>query len=790
MRSSIVVFTLDFPDPLLGIEIPYLAKAFDKVYILPNRTGVITELPANVEVVSLFNTVDLKKPWKPVLKNFWSIFRIYTYSLAQPTNFFPYIKYYRSYVGHLLEELEKVEPLQHFVVKHNLQDALFYDYWFVNSTLALAELKRKGIVKHAISRVHGFDLYDERQFEGRVPFREYKVKWSDGIYAISKHGYQYLTSKLPKHLQAKVYLSYLGVNNAYQENAPVRKDGAPFTIVSCARLVPLKRIPLLAETLSHTSLPVHWIHFGDGPERENVDNAIAKVSANCKVTLKGECSNEEILRFYAENYVDLFVSLSETEGLPVSMMEAISAGIPILAVSVNGIPEVVTPVTGVLINRIDTPAIEIAKTLERTLTQGSFDRLAIKHFFKQHFEADTNVTAFIKVVQEINGSAKKMATVPYQQCTKCVLDTLDDPQITFDASGICSYCHQYEADFKNLVKEGEEGQEELERMVQKIKNAGKNQKYDCILGISGGVDSTYLAYQAKKLGLRPLAVHFDNGWNSELAVKNIESIVNRLELPLHTLVVDWNEFKDLQLAFLKASVIDIELATDQAMLATLYKLALQHNIRYILSGHNVVTEAILPKNWYHDKRDHIHIRAINKLFGEIKLKTYPLLSSWTKLRVVWRQIESVSLLNYMDYNKAKVKDFIASELGWRDYGGKHFESVFTRFYQGYILRKKFGVDKRKAHLSTLICSGQISRESALIELEQEPYSLEMQQQDYEYALKKFQLSRVEFEEIMSRPVRKHHEYPIDRSIYERFFLLRVFRPAWKTFKKVRKLIVP
>lgn len=790
MRSVVVVFTLDFPDPLLGIEIPYLAKSFDKVYILPNRTGEITGVPANVEIVSLFKAVNLKKPWAPILKNFWRVLRIYSYSVVQPGNFLPYIKYYRSFLGHLLEETEKINVIKDFVKEHNLKDALFYDYWFVNSLLALAELKRQGVIKHIVSRAHGFDLYDERQFEGRVPFREYKVRWSDGIFTISNHGFQYLKAKLSRRLQSKVYLSYLGVDNPFQEKVLSEFNTTQFTIVSCARMVSLKRISLLAEVLSRTSLPIHWIHFGDGPERKKVEEVITTIPRTCKVTLMGECSNEEVLKFYAKNYVSLFVSLSETEGLPVSMMEAISAGIPIMAISVNGIPEIVTPITGVLIQDIDTPSDQLAKILEETLLHASFDRNAIRNFFNQNFSADSNTNAFIKNLRMLTDSDASTVPVQYQQCTQCVLDTLDDPGIMFDAKGVCTYCHQYELDAKSLLKQGREGEEFLQQIIGKIKKEGRGQKYDCILGISGGVDSTYLAYQAKKFGLKPLAVHFDNGWNSELAVKNIENIVNRLNLPLHTLVVDWDEFKDLQLAFLKASVIDIELATDHAMLATLYKLAVENNIRYILSGHNVVTEAVLPKNWYHDKRDHLHIKAINRLFGEKKLKTYPLLTSWIKLQVVWRRIESISLLNYMDYNKAQIKDFIAKELGWRDYGGKHFESVFTRFYQGYILRKKFGIDKRKAHLSNLICSGQISRETALLELIEEPYSKEMQQQDYEYALKKFQITRQEFEEIMSRPVRKHNQYPVDRSIYDRFLFLKVFRPGWKAFKKVRQFVKP
>jgi N-acetyl sugar amidotransferase len=376
-----------------------------------------------------------------------------------------------------------------------------------------------------------------------------------------------------------------------------------------------------------------------------------------------------------------------------------------------------------------------------------------------------------------------------QQCAQCLLDTGDDPFITFNSQGVCNYCLQYARDEANFVRKGKEGEKMLESVVNEIKVAGKNRKYDCVIGISGGVDSTYLAYQAKKLGLRPLAVHFDNGWNSELAVKNIENIVSRLNLDLYTLVVDWDEFRDLQLAFFKASVIDIELVTDHVMLATLYKLAIKNNVKYILSGHNIVTESVLPQHWYHNKRDHIHLRAINKLFGTQPLKTIPYIHSWLKFLVEWKRIKTVSFLNYMPYNKKEVKEFIMRELGWRDYGGKHYESVFTRFYQGYILVKKFGVDKRKAHLSNLICSGQITRDEALAELEKPPYDPELQQQDYDFVIKKLKVSAEEFEAIMQLPAKKHTDYPVDSSIYDRFFVLKILAPFWRLYKGARSRIL-
>lgn len=375
------------------------------------------------------------------------------------------------------------------------------------------------------------------------------------------------------------------------------------------------------------------------------------------------------------------------------------------------------------------------------------------------------------------------------QCSRCVLDVKDDPNITFDVEGICNHCKSYDLAEERFVKTGETAKQELAALIADIKNSGVGKSYDCILGVSGGVDSSYLALKAKELGLRVLAVHFDNGWNSELAVKNIEGVLAKLDIDLFTFVVDWDEFKDLQLALLKASVVDIELATDHAMLATLYQLALDKKIKYILSGHNIVSEQVLPQHWYFNKRDHIHIRAISQQFGSIPLKTYPLLTSWLKFSVEWRRIKSVALLNYMDYNKEAVKSLIIDKLGWRDYGGKHYESVFTRFYQGYILPRKFGIDKRKAHLSNLICSKQMSKEAAIAELENPPYPSHLLREDYEFVLKKLNLTEEQFEHLMQMPIRKHEEYPIDTPIYDRFTILRLFGPIWRLFKSTRERII-
>jgi len=361
-------------------------------------------------------------------------------------------------------------------------------------------------------------------------------------------------------------------------------------------------------------------------------------------------------------------------------------------------------------------------------------------------------------------------------CTNCVMDTHDDPSIVFDDKGVCNYCH----DYKKVAKQRIFGKAELDELILKIKKKGRNKDYDCIIGLSGGVDSTYVAYIVKSLGLRPLAVHLDNGWDSELAVSNIEKTINILHIDLHTHVINWEEFKDLQLSYLKASVVDIEATSDHAIFASLYKTASDNGIKYILTGENLSTEGFLPPNWVHNKNDLVNIKAIQRKFGTLKLRTFPVLG----LRRKWyyskiKGIKSVPILNYIDYVKEDAKKMIAQNLQWRDYGGKHHESLITRFYQSYILPQKFGIDKRKSHLSTLICSNQLSREDALLELKKPLYINEDLKKDKDYIIKKFGQSESEFQKIMLAPIKKHTDFPSIMNWYSRLYgMIKIYRKVF------------
>lgn len=346
-----------------------------------------------------------------------------------------------------------------------------------------------------------------------------------------------------------------------------------------------------------------------------------------------------------------------------------------------------------------------------------------------------------------------------QICSRCVMDTTD-PSIEF-FDGVCNHCRFFDDSFSVRVATGDDGKQKLDQIVHQIKKSGKGKEYDCIAGVSGGVDSTYVVYLAKQMGLRPLAIHFDNGWNSELAVSNIETVLSKLDVDLFTYVVDWEEFKDLQMSFLKASTPDSEIPTDHAIYALLIKTAIKHRVKYILNGMNFSSESIVVPEWAYGHSDWIYIKNVHKQFGSIKLKTYPRYSLlFLFYALLIKRIKFVSILNYIDYDKESAVKLLSDELGWRPYGGKHHESIYTRFFQSYILPRKFNIDKRKAHLSNLIhsSSGGMIRRKALEILSEPPCDLALMEQDRGFVIKKFGLTEQEFDDIMSLPKKTFYDY--------------------------------
>lgn len=350
----------------------------------------------------------------------------------------------------------------------------------------------------------------------------------------------------------------------------------------------------------------------------------------------------------------------------------------------------------------------------------------------------------------------------YQICTNCIMDT-SDPEIFFNEAGICNHCIEFENYVKPNWFPNEEGKRKLDAIIDKIKIDGRAGKYDCVIGLSGGVDSSYLAYVLRKNypDLRILAIHIDGGWNSELAVHNIENIVKNLDIDLYTGVVDWEEMKDLQLAYFKSQLANQDVPQDHAFFAVLYYVAIKNKIKYFLSGGNYVTESILAPAWGYDAMDSKQLKAVHKKFGKIKLKNYKTVSFF-KLKIYYPYIKKFKIIRPLDllpYNKDEAKKIISKEINWRDYGGKHHESSFTKFFQAYWLPKKYGYDKRKGHLSSLIVAGQMTREEALKELEKPVYTEQEIQSDKEFLAKKMEISLEEFEAIMSQANKSFLDYP-------------------------------
>jgi len=366
----------------------------------------------------------------------------------------------------------------------------------------------------------------------------------------------------------------------------------------------------------------------------------------------------------------------------------------------------------------------------------------------------------------------------YRICTRCVMDT-SDPEIVFDEMGVCHHCHRFDERVRTAVRTGEDGRRALSILAEQIRKDGRGREYDCVIGVSGGVDSTYVAWLARSLDLRPLAVHLDNGWDSELAATNIARALRTLDIDLHTHVINWLEFRDLQLAFLKASTPDAEIPTDHAIVALMYSTAVRIGVRHVLTGYNVRTESHMTTAWSQGYYDWRYIRGVHRLFGRVPLHTFPHMNLWTYWRYL-RTISSVDVLDYVDYVKADAIKTLETELSWKYYGGKHFESLYTRFYQGYILPRKWGFDKRRCHFSSLICSGEMTREQALEELQNQPYPLSQQLEDRTYVTKKLGISDAEFEAIMQLPKKTYWDYPSYAKLYR--------NPVFRSARRLRQFL--
>lgn len=357
---------------------------------------------------------------------------------------------------------------------------------------------------------------------------------------------------------------------------------------------------------------------------------------------------------------------------------------------------------------------------------------------------------------------------PLRICTHCVMDTTD-ARITFDEKGVCDHCRTFYKDVLPNWHTDERGRRELDATVEQIKAAGKGKDFDCIIGMSGGIDSSYLTYIAKQeLGLRPLVFHVDAGWNSQEAVHNIERLVDKLGLDLYTEVIDWEEMRDLQLAYFKAGVPHIDTPQDHAFFATMYKFAEQHDIKHILTGANLSTECIRnPIEWMYYQSDAIQLRDIHARFGTRPLKSFPTTSILRhKIYLPYvKGIRVVRPLNFVPYVKAQAIEQLIEQFGWQPYPQKHFESRFTRFYEGYWLPVKFGFDTRKVQYSSLIVTGQMSRDEALKRLETPPLDADTIKHESTYVATKLGITTEELQGYMDAPNKTYKDYKSQESIY-------------------------
>jgi N-acetyl sugar amidotransferase len=357
------------------------------------------------------------------------------------------------------------------------------------------------------------------------------------------------------------------------------------------------------------------------------------------------------------------------------------------------------------------------------------------------------------------------------------MDTTD-PDILFDEFGNCNHCNLYFNNIQKEVYDGEKSDNQLISIIENIKRAGKGREYDCLIGISGGVDSCYTAYLCKKLGLRPLLMHLDNGWDSEIAVKNIKNISKHLDIDYVSYVLDWQEFKEIQLAFFKSSIVDLEMPTDLAIPGALHKTAAKHGIKYLMSGGNYTSEGILPLQWgYHVMKDMKLYNHIVKKYGKVKRKDTVSfgLADETYYKFV-KKIKNIYLLNYVPYDKEAVKSFLMENFEWKDYGGKHHESQFTALWQSYILPQKFNIDYRKATSSTQICAGHLTRAEAIAQLLKPSFDVSKIEENINYFCKKLGITRDDFDKIMKSRPKTYIDFPNQKkriesihNVYKRLF---------------------
>ena len=355
------------------------------------------------------------------------------------------------------------------------------------------------------------------------------------------------------------------------------------------------------------------------------------------------------------------------------------------------------------------------------------------------------------------------------RCSRCLYDE-HTPAIVLDADGVCNYCGMHD-DLAAQYPAGDEGDAILRRTAERIRKAGRRKEFDVVVGVSGGCDSSYMIYRAKELGLRPLAAHFDNTWDTTTAVENIHNVLKALDVQLFTYVVDNEEYDDIYRSFFQAGVPDLECPTDIGLAATLYIAAQKYGIKYMFEGHSFRTEGVSPLGWLY--MDAKYIQSVQERYGTIKLKTFPNLWFWSQMKwMVWKGIKKIRPLYWIDHNKEHTKKWLLENFGWKWYGGHHLENRITHFYHTYFLPRRFGIDQRVNGFSALVRSGQMSREEG-IELLREPPAVDYEL--VEVVKKRLGITEEQFETYMTQPMKTYRDFKTYKRLFERlrplFYLL-------------------
>ena len=557
-------------------------------------------------------------------------------------------------------------------------------------------------------------------------------------------------------------------DNNFNESFHVAPNDEGLRIIFLSRIAREKNLDYALKILIKVRARVFFDIYGPATDAiywNECQELINLLPVNIIVNYQGSVSPNEVVNTFSRYDLALIPTTGENYGHVIA--ESLTAGTPVLISDNTPWRNLLADGFGWDINLEQMDSF--VEIIDKYALVSAEERYNNRQLVKLKIRDRLHNNSVLEVNRQI---FKEMLMRPFSQasyriCSNCIMDT-SDPGITFDEQGLCDYCRNYYENIKPNWHPNDKDETIFTSIIEKIKKDGKERDHDCLIGISGGVDSSYVTYLAKeKFGLRPMLFHVDAGWNSQEAVHNIERLVDGLGLDLYTEVIDWPEMKDLQLAFFKSQVPHIDTPQDHVFFAGLYNFAAKNGHKYILTGANYSTECVRePLEWHYHASDLRQIKDIHHRFGQRPLKKFPTADIF-KYKIFYRFVKGVRVvkpLNYVPYIKEKAMQELAERFGWQTYAYKHYESRFTRFYEGYWLPKKFGYDKHRAHFSSLILTKQMTREEALTRIAQPAYDEKTIAQDFEYIAKKLDLTVSELQEIMNGKNKTYRDYKNSKSL--------------------------